>query len=433
MTYLGPINETSAQSNVLKANLTCGVRLGTTAALPILNQWGTNGTKVGSLPSYCECDPSGGPGLGWGPYCDVFDLLLTLVMFNDDDLLDNLGSILAVQSADLKRDNYIALDSYNASYANAAMSYENSNPLLSQPQWLEDAFKFCRSPHTGKSCTLLTFNVFDNYTTSVSPYSFQLSRGSCFNSISLSDEGWENLASTHPAQLSQEYYKCTQGVYSSMFNAVGIASGNVATVIPIVVVMILPMFYFFLRVIGQVPPKVEYTKDELQDSLDVLALHLLRMRDRKTRGLKLNGMLFHLTKELVEASKVEGGYPDSDDSEEDDDDDDDGVDSAGIRLVGRNSAYGQLCRLDKSGNVIPRESGISLVRLEGEDHQPDNQAVGSNGDVEQGIELRPTGAAAGREGARLTDHRVTSNRASFVPTKRYLVGGRKMRGAVFTK
>ena len=85
--------------------------------------------------------------------------------------------------------------------------------------------------------------------------------------------------------------------------------------------------------------------DERQAAADALALIMLRIRDGKTRGMKPNGMLMQLTKELVQSSKVDGeqadrylglqsfiifkyvyvwaaGFPDSDDEEDDDDDDD---------------------------------------------------------------------------------------------------------------
>lgn len=67
------------------------------------------------------------------------------------------------------------------------------------------------------------------------------------------------------------------------------------------------------------PPKKEYNNQEKEQALDILSLLLLRLRDGKTRGVKKNGVLAHLTKELITAAKDEGGYPDSDDEEEEED------------------------------------------------------------------------------------------------------------------
>jgi hypothetical protein len=65
------------------------------------------------------------------------------------------------------------------------------------------------------------------------------------------------------------------------------------------------------------------------DAVAALGLQLLRFRDGKTRGIKANGVLMALGKELIKAAKAEGGYPDSDDSDSDDEDDDDTVKSNG--------------------------------------------------------------------------------------------------------
>jgi len=411
----------------------CGVRVGATVALPILDQWGSNGSKFDALPCACQCESVGGPGEGWTDYCDVFDLLLSLMMFNEDNLSTNMVNLLQVQSQARSfhnADDGLIVAAYNASFTNAALSYTNDNPLLSSPEWLAGAFDFCLIDEVNVGCTLLTFNIFDNYSTTVSDYAYQLNNGSCTNSISISDYSWEKLAASPPAALTQDYYKCTAGVYSSVFNAVGIASGNVATVIPIVVLLVLPFFYFFLQAIGQVPPKIEYTKEELQDSLNALALQLLRMRDKKTRGLKVSGTLYYLTKELIDAAKVEGGYPDSDDSEDEGDDDDYDENDQ----LGNYNQFGKVVRIDSLGAVhtdAPRDSGASLVHL---------------GDIEEGIELRSTHGNANASGSGHTDggsmrasrptesssHRERSS-ASVTPQKQYMRGGRKVKGVVFTK
>lgn len=76
-----------------------------------------------------------------------------------------------------------------------------------------------------------------------------------------------------------------------------------------------------MRVTNTVPPKVEYEKKEIDDALVIFSTQLLRIRDGKTRGIKPDGNLWNLTKELIRAAKEEGGYPDSDDSNSDEDGD----------------------------------------------------------------------------------------------------------------
>lgn len=388
-------------------NFTCGIRVGNTFAIPVFNQMGSNGS-VSSPPCYCNCNSNGGPGVDWTSYCNVFDFLVSLIMFNTDDEYYNLRSMLHVQSRNLN--NGIGRNAYNASYASATLNYDGYNKLLLNPEWRKDAFEFCNVPELDISCSILTFNLYDDFSTTVSQFSYQLNNGSCRDSISLSETGWNNLLAAPPTQLTQAYYKCTETPSSALFNAVGIASGNVSTVIPIVVIFLLPVMYLFLQAIGQVPPKVEYTKEELQDSLEALALQLLRMRDGKTRGLKLHGQIAKLTYELVEAAKIEGGYPDSDDSADEDDNDDE-------ELLQRHSAYGTITKINKNTAILMNNNTI----------------IDTN---ENGLELRTTNI---RKTTTINNNDNNKlERASNLPqklniTRMYTQGGKKHRGAVFTK
>lgn len=91
--------------------------------------------------------------------------------------------------------------------------------------------------------------------------------------------------------LTQDYYKCTEYTYSALFNAVGIASGNVATVIPVAVVFLLPVMFMFMSAIGQIPPKEEYRKEEKDDAIEALAKQLLRVREMYLAIMCLYGLL----------------------------------------------------------------------------------------------------------------------------------------------
>ncbi len=102
-----------------------------------------------------------------------------------------------------------------------------------------------------------------------------------------------------------------------MLNAVGVAMGNTSLAVPFVVFLCLPFIYIILVIIKQVPPPEEYSNEEKDEALQTFATLLLRMRDGKTRGIKSNGVLVQMTKELITAAKEEAGYPDSDDEESD--------------------------------------------------------------------------------------------------------------------
>ncbi len=118
-------------------------------------------------------------------------------------------------------------------------------------------------------------------------------------------------------QLTQDYYECYSGDRAALINAVGVAVGNTSLAVPFIVIMCLPFIYMILVLIKQVPPPDEYSKDEKEEAIETLATLLLRMRDGKTRGVKANGVLVTLTKELISAAKEENGIPDSDDEDSD--------------------------------------------------------------------------------------------------------------------
>jgi hypothetical protein len=50
----------------------------------------------------------------------------------------------------------------------------------------------------------------------------------------------------------------------------------------------------------------EYSPVEREQALAEFALQILRARDGKTRGIKANGHILNLAKELVKAASIEG-------------------------------------------------------------------------------------------------------------------------------
>ncbi len=123
--------------------------------------------------------------------------------------------------------------------------------------------------------------------------------------------------------LTEPYFECTSTFYEALNNAIGIASGNTSTFFPIFVAMLLPLMYLYLKIIGYVPPKEEYTKEEKEEALDILLTNILRVRDGKTRAMPKHGPFVNLANDLVKISTEAPGYPDSDDSDDEDPDSDD--------------------------------------------------------------------------------------------------------------
>lgn len=77
----------------------------------------------------------------------------------------------------------------------------------------------------------------------------------------------DQLIAAPPVQFTQTYLECYDSVETSFINAVGIASGNVQIFIPVVVLVLLPFLYLFLVVLRQVPPKPEYSNEEVRLTL----------------------------------------------------------------------------------------------------------------------------------------------------------------------
>jgi hypothetical protein len=192
--------------------------------------------------------------------------------------------------------------------------------------WRIKAYNFCKLG-IGLYCDIITFNMFSQDIFSVSANKFQLTNGSCHNSFIIDNTFYEDLLVDPPMQFTQIFQECYMNTWDALYNAVGIAQGNVSIQVPFFVFAVLPIFYLLLLCCDQLPPKEEYADQEKQDAIEILSLQLLRLRDGKTRGMKKKGILTKLAGELIHAAKQSGGYPDSDDEDDDDDDDDDDNDS----------------------------------------------------------------------------------------------------------
>jgi hypothetical protein len=73
-----------------------------------------------------------------------------------------------------------------------------------------------------------------------------------------------------PVAFTQTYFECFDSPQSSFINAIGIASGNVQIFIPFVIFALLPFLYGLLVLVRQVPPKPEYSNEEVCQSLQTM-------------------------------------------------------------------------------------------------------------------------------------------------------------------
>jgi hypothetical protein len=204
-------SEGSLLYQISNGGAVCVVNMGDIYGLPVFNSWG------GSLdePDYCDCDTTAGHHVN----CQNFDFISGLLFYNSPRTEEVNGvasfeKLLAIELAGLigllnKTQTYVALnrDAYNASFVssysvdNEAENNKESNPLFKEPAWRRNAYEFCRieNPHYNQSdselaefltCSLITFNSFDPITRGVSEYKYQLTRGSCYDSFTVSNQTW---------------------------------------------------------------------------------------------------------------------------------------------------------------------------------------------------------------------------------------------------
>jgi hypothetical protein len=213
--------------------------------------------------------------------------------------------------------------SYNASWAAAASTYSpHIDPVINNTAWRSSAYNFCRLS-SNTTCSLLMFNSYGNgvFDKSLTSSLFLLNDGACSKQFLVSPDAFARMVATPPTPVVENYVQCTLTPTNSFMNAVGIASGNVSAMIPVVLFVLLPAVYIWLSITGNVKQKAEYEETETDATLKLLALQILRIRDNKLRGLRRRGQLYSIAGELIYAAKyADGTCVDSDDSGEDEGD-----------------------------------------------------------------------------------------------------------------
>jgi hypothetical protein len=268
--------------------------------------------------------PSCSDAYGLDDDCDRFDLINTGVFYNISSIQDLLLAYTMLRSTFSDGKSFIRA-AYNASFASASSYlYPNTDPLMSTPEWRENAYRFCTIVLKGVTltCNLLTVRSFgfDEFDQSISEYYYTLLNGACANSISLTEEAWERAGVNPPTRLIEYYYECRKDTRSAVVDALGIAVGNTSLIVPILGAIIIPLLYLYYTLTNTVPPKDDYTKEEVEAMGKFVAWTILRFRDGRTLGLKRDGYIDNFHKELMNSLKGEAGVQDSDDESDSDDD-----------------------------------------------------------------------------------------------------------------
>jgi hypothetical protein len=238
---------------------TCFMRFGGMPSLPVFRHYGAEK----NTPLACLC----ATGVGKTSTCQEFDMILSFVFYNypGNKTATSLEAIRVEESTVLvqllillnQTDNYELFNeaAYNASWAPISYIYPESAALTNSKKWRKSSFEFCALNSLGLGntyCSIISLNPISTTSKSVSEYFYQVKSGSCSDTFTVNASTWTTLASNPPAQFLQPYYECVMDTTNALINAAGIAQGNVATVLPFLVIAALPIMYMTLHLIGQV-------------------------------------------------------------------------------------------------------------------------------------------------------------------------------------
>lgn len=181
---------TAADGQVLGAQNLCFYEIGQTLALPVFNHFGTSKTD----PVYCECGVNGN-----SKECNVFNLMAGLVYFNlPYDSEPEINVIKVVINTGLYQlveivsrfNSYHEFNraAYNISFAASAPVYGLQSETIQSQAWINKSFEFCTVGT--QACSIFVYNAYDGLSQKVTDYKYQLTNGSCVNSLSTTDEAW---------------------------------------------------------------------------------------------------------------------------------------------------------------------------------------------------------------------------------------------------
>ncbi len=142
----------------------------------------------------------------------------------------------------------------------------------------------------------------DNQQPLVTPYYYQLTTGSCTDTFT--SKNFSQLVTSPPTDLVESYLKCYSYRNYAFLNSVGVAAGSVQSAMPIMLMLIMPIIYIFLKYNGLLIFLEErYPPLEKEQALKELAEYILMIRDGKKTPLKRTGLVYRITEELITAAR----------------------------------------------------------------------------------------------------------------------------------
>ena len=159
-----------------------------------------------------------------------------------------------------------------------------------------NAFSFC------KECTVMVTATTTGYleTYAMNSYFRQEPYLSCNDTFTINEDELLSLKLNPPTALIEQYIKCSTKPLDAAFNAIGIATGWVGLLLPMVLVVVLScVSCYYSRVIGALPPTDEEIKEaDLESKLSSI---IERCESVKKEA---DDSIFRLKSELVDARKT---------------------------------------------------------------------------------------------------------------------------------
>jgi hypothetical protein len=258
---------------------------------PLFNHLGNNPTK----PSYCDCTK---PEMLQGDGCNLFNFVTSFAFFDFNSSAGEtawtaINKLVQFSQASGRTGEEINHESFNATFYTGANLEKTISPTpthIGAGIEYSKSFEFCKVESS--YCNLLSVVMFDGFQIvdgivyhpgseyTVSDNYYQVRYGACNDSFTIPLSSQEKLAANPPFPLQEPYYQCRETKSSAFITAWGVSSGNMATVVPLLVVLVLTLFVTYSNLKFRPIPKT-YSTSEKSDVLDYLAFNLLLIRDQR--------------------------------------------------------------------------------------------------------------------------------------------------------
>ena len=209
--------------------------------------------------------------------CNDFNLMGGLLFFNNDGggSMDSFFELVffSGQSA-----TELTSSAFNATFDTT----HRRNTYKNNEQWREDAFEFCEKASVSSSkCGIIGFVTADT-NHPVTDYYYQVPWGSCNDSFTVSSEIQNKMKTNPPTTFTEIYLECRNGIFDVVNNSIGLAMGNLAMYIPVVVVIASCVMGLYMRW-RDIQLAKTYSSKEKDDILQYLAFNMLLARDNRYR------------------------------------------------------------------------------------------------------------------------------------------------------